>query len=236
MSLEESILHQNVRKSSAALVQKPVTTERESLKSEAAGDSSSDEEEEYIGSLPPLEHAADKSRKSKLSGNKSKTKAQLGEKLRGEIDQARTSLVGGPPPEIQLPHQGLLPLEDLFPVESGRPCFIDGECQLCGRQIFCEGDAKSVTDAKIQTFGNPHCRGCSVVDALSFQRHPFSRLVLGADSGVKTAQLKAKPHVGKRLHPTFPLPPEAGEGFGIEALQNLKKVSDGREDDSMAAK
>eukprot|EP00930_Biecheleria_cincta_P044627 TRINITY_DN30721_c0_g1_i1.p1 TRINITY_DN30721_c0_g1~~TRINITY_DN30721_c0_g1_i1.p1 ORF type:complete len:1108 (-),score=196.98 TRINITY_DN30721_c0_g1_i1:33-3356(-) len=242
MSMEETMMQHSTHKSPEAVVQKSLT--RDSLKSEA-GDSSSSEEEEYIGSVPPLEHSSRKSRVAHTAflRSKSKTKSQIGEKLRGDIEQVEQahsshSSHAGHQPEPQQPHQGLLPLEDLFPVESGQPCFVDGECQLCGRKVFCQGDEKSVMDAKIQSFGNPHCRGCSLVDAISLQRHPFARLLVGADAEVKTAPLEAKPHVGKRLHPTFPLPPESGEGFGSEALQYLKRalVSDGRDDGSTAAK
>lgn len=224
-SMEEAMMFQSARKTAEApVVKKSETKKRDTLKSKVADDSSSGGEEEYLGSLPSLDQANRTSKISEIASLRSnstqrKSLTQLGK----GTEQARASVVAEDQSDVMEPQEGLLPLEDLFPAESGKPCFENGQCQLCGRVIFCEEDAKSVRDAKIQSSGNPHCRGCSVVDALSFQRHPFSRLLLGADSGVKMAKLKAKPHVGKRMHPTFPLPPESGTAFGTQALQILKK-------------
>lgn len=63
-----------------------------------------------------------------------------------------------------------VPLEDLFEIEGGKPCIVDGVCNLCSRRIP-EGQEAGK--------GNPFCRGCSVVDFLDFRYHPFAVLLLG---------------------------------------------------------
>lgn len=58
-------------------------------------------------------------------------------------------------------------LEALFEKEGGKPCIVEGACTLCERYLGAS------------RWGNPRCRGCSIVDCLDFQEsnHPFRRLV-----------------------------------------------------------
>lgn len=57
-------------------------------------------------------------------------------------------------------------VEELFPKEAGKPAILDDVCMVC---------RKPAEDRK--RWGNPRCRGCSIVDALPFDSHPF-RLLL----------------------------------------------------------
>lgn len=56
-------------------------------------------------------------------------------------------------------------LEDLFKAEGGQPCITDGACYVCGSPAI-DG-----------TWGSPACRGCSAVDGLPFEHHPFAKLL-----------------------------------------------------------
>lgn len=90
-----------------------------------------------------------------------------------------------------------MPVEELFKVEAGKPAVVNGICQLCGR---------SREDTRL---GNPACRGCSIVDSIHLQAHPFARL-LSLDSNpygnAKVLRPRAKAHTGERLRPAFRLP------------------------------
>eukprot|EP00438_Fugacium_kawagutii_P024696 Skav235536 [mRNA] locus=scaffold3067:109719:121773:+ [translate_table: standard] len=88
----------------------------------------------------------------------------------------------------------LLPLEELFKTEGGQPAIVNGTCQLCGRNI--------------EDGGNPACRGCSIVDSINLQAHPFARLLYPESTphGAKILRPKIKPHVGERLRPSLWLP------------------------------
>jgi hypothetical protein len=63
------------------------------------------------------------------------------------------------------PDNAVFTLEDLFETEAGEPSIRDGLCRVCGRK------------GGIDSWGNPRCRGCSVVDSLAFQFHPFQCLL-----------------------------------------------------------
>jgi hypothetical protein len=56
-------------------------------------------------------------------------------------------------------------IAEIFEVEAGKPSIIDGFCALCAEE------------AGTELWGNPFCRGCSIVDSLSFQYHPFRILL-----------------------------------------------------------
>eukprot|EP00931_Biecheleriopsis_adriatica_P030562 TRINITY_DN18010_c0_g1_i2.p1 TRINITY_DN18010_c0_g1~~TRINITY_DN18010_c0_g1_i2.p1 ORF type:complete len:1065 (-),score=205.05 TRINITY_DN18010_c0_g1_i2:23-3217(-) len=120
-----------------------------------------------------------------------------------------------------------LPLEDLFPIEAGFPAIVDGECQLCGRQVHKAfrrdisdiSDSSTLSDGGLDsdgefkdpgmgTRGNPSCRGCSLVDCIKFKDHPFARLLLRREPAKKTLPLEAKPITGMRISPAFPPPPK----------------------------
>merc|ERR1712151_1314520 len=49
------------------------------------------------------------------------------------------------------------PIEELLRVEAGQPCIQDGVCVLCCNQV------------NPRQWGLPRCRGCSIVDAMSFE-------------------------------------------------------------------
>jgi len=217
-SIEEQLQHHDALWTAA----RKAAWRNSQIAGHTAEEDSSSGEEEYVGSLSVLDQAKRQSKIMGVTRSEPLPKKSVVRQVE-QLGRGGTPEIVSLPNEIPLPEDGMLPLEDLFPIESGKPCFEDGECQLCGRKIFCEDDGKSVRDAKILSFGNPHCRGCSVVDALSFQQHPFSRLLLGADPGVKMAKLKAKPYAGKRMHPTFPLPPEPGATFCTNALQTIHR-------------
>ncbi|CAJ1339766.1 unnamed protein product [Effrenium voratum] len=98
----------------------------------------------------------------------------------------------------------LLPLEDLFKVEAGRPAVEDGVCQLCGR---CAPGSESGAPAVSVAWGDPCCRGCSVVDCLHLEDHPFARLMFPrAMPGVRILRPKAAPCSGARVRPAFEAP------------------------------
>jgi len=91
----------------------------------------------------------------------------------------------------------VMPLDDLLKVEASLPAVVHGVCQLCERSIQ-EGH-----------FGNPACRGCSIVDPISLQAHPFARLLYLDSNPYGNAKLlrpKVKPQMGERLRPAFQLP------------------------------
>lgn len=91
----------------------------------------------------------------------------------------------------------VMPVEELFKMEAGKPAVVSGICQLCGR---------SREDNRL---GNPACRGCSIVDSIHLQAHPFAGL-LSLDSNpygnAKILRPRAKAHIGERLRPAFRLP------------------------------
>eukprot|EP00812_Abedinium_dasypus_P011352 NODE_4913_length_629_cov_265.069686.p1 GENE.NODE_4913_length_629_cov_265.069686~~NODE_4913_length_629_cov_265.069686.p1 ORF type:complete len:154 (-),score=20.55 NODE_4913_length_629_cov_265.069686:150-611(-) len=64
------------------------------------------------------------------------------------------------------PAATLCSVDDLIVLEAGQLCIQDGRCMLCRRE--CPAGR----------WGNPRCRGCSIVDKLPFERHPFSALLL----------------------------------------------------------
>lgn len=191
----------------------------------AVEDSSSGEEEVYLGSLPSRGLSDRKSNISDVVHLQSQQASKAMFKPYIDLHSADGSEQGEHAQSSTAP-QGL-PLEDLFPIESGtgRSCFVEGECDLCGRQIFSPEDQKKAMDAKLLCFGNPYCRGCSVADALSFKEHPFSRLILGTKNGSEFKKLTAKPHVGKRMHSTFPPPPVcSGSDFETKVLKTLRPL------------
>lgn len=90
----------------------------------------------------------------------------------------------------------VMPVEELFKVEAGKPAVVNGVCQLCGR---------SREDSRL---GNPACRGCSIVDSIHLQAHPFARLLSDSNpyGNAKVLRPRAKAHTGERLRPAFQLP------------------------------
>merc|ERR1712137_937671 len=69
-------------------------------------------------------------------------------------------------------------LDDLVAVEGARPCIVHGLCTLCTRQV----DPTS--------WGNPGCRGCSIVDILPFEKHPFGALLKHNLDGVQNVTIQ----------------------------------------------
>ena len=90
----------------------------------------------------------------------------------------------------------IMPVEDLFKVEAGKPAVLQGICQLCGKS--CEDKRP----------GNPACRGCSIVDSIHMQAHPFARLMYDSNpyGNAKILRPKAKAQSGERLRAAFRLP------------------------------
>mmetsp|Transcript_72179 Transcript_72179/g.215384 ORF Transcript_72179/g.215384 Transcript_72179/m.215384 type:complete len:97 (+) Transcript_72179:1-291(+) len=54
----------------------------------------------------------------------------------------------------------------------GEPCIAQEVCRLCGRQ------------APAEHWGHARCHGCSVVDMLNLQDHPFKPLLLDWPPGM----------------------------------------------------
>jgi len=97
-----------------------------------------------------------------------------------------------------------------------RFCVVDDKCRICER-VFLPGD-----------FGNPQCRGCSIVDRLPFEQHLFRKLLIltpeeklqgrGADPPLKTRRHVLTPppmgtsHALRRQLPPAPHPPQISEG------------------------
>jgi len=71
------------------------------------------------------------------------------------------------------------PLEDLFQAEAGLPTISKGRCTLCGENTLrCP-------------WGNPGCRGCSIIDGLTLDMHPLSNLIRQRPGGSKVGKPKA---------------------------------------------
>jgi len=71
------------------------------------------------------------------------------------------------------------PLEDLFQAEAGLPTISKGCCTLCGENTLqCP-------------WGNPGCRGCSIIDSLTLDMHPLSNLIKETPQSSKLSKPKA---------------------------------------------
>jgi len=113
----------------------------------------------------------------------------------------------------KLPDDHLLPLEDLFGPEGGKLAIVDDECTLCGRYLTSTEDGaeamgSSGLEAATQLcMGDPHCRGCSHIDVLNLEQHPFARIIFGPEPGKHIIPPIAKRHVGSKLRAAFSPPP-----------------------------
>ncbi|CAE8620891.1 unnamed protein product [Polarella glacialis] len=113
----------------------------------------------------------------------------------------------------KLPDDQLLPLEDLFGPEGGKLAIVDDECTLCGRYLTSTEDGaeemgSSGLEAATQLcMGDPHCRGCSHIDVLNLEQHPFARIIFGPEPGKHIIPPIAKRHVGSKLRAAFSPPP-----------------------------
>merc|ERR1712190_169533 len=75
----------------------------------------------------------------------------------------------------------------------GTLCVVDDFCKLCRRRVRCG------------RWGNPKCRGCSIVDRLSFEHHPFYHLLVDHASDIKLqAPVAEWPHMVSRADLTPP--------------------------------
>jgi len=71
------------------------------------------------------------------------------------------------------------PLEDLFQAEAGLPTISKERCTLCSENTLrCP-------------WGNPGCRGCSIIDGLTLEMHPLSNLIKETPRGIKISKPKA---------------------------------------------
>lgn len=71
------------------------------------------------------------------------------------------------------------PLEDLFQAEAGLPTILKGNCTLCGENTLQ------------YPWGNPGCRGCSIIDSLTLDMHPLSNLIKETTRGIRISKPKA---------------------------------------------
>jgi len=140
------------------------------------------------------------------------------------------------------PAGGMLPVEDLFKYEAGKPAITAGQCRLCER-ILSDG-SREVQAIDLLTKGNPLCRGCSIIDAMQLLKHPFTRLMSSTDNNVarvggkrgKLMRPKAKPHAGDRFRSTYsPVPRPMPSGLGAHMVLGTRhgqKASERDEEDS----
>lgn len=82
------------------------------------------------------------------------------------------------------------------------PCIEDSECTVCGNHYVPN------------QWGSARCRGCSIVDAVGFQHHPWATMLQGWPSGIRPeVQAAQAPHQITRLDLT---PPPIGTWEGAK--------------------
>lgn len=102
----------------------------------------------------------------------------------------------------------LMPVEELFKVEGGCRAIAEKEGGLEGVKGVCQlCDRTGGLNQGIASWGNPRCRGCSIVDAINLKAHPFARLLQPeCHTNAKILRPKAKAQLGARLRAVFTLP------------------------------
>merc|ERR1711972_1244426 len=97
-------------------------------------------------------------------------------------------------------------IEELFEAEAGKPCVLNGVCTICG---YLAGKT---------AWGNPKCRGCSVVDSLDFKHHPFRALLVeSTQSAPKPAHIAGEfPKFIERCNLSPPLLGSLGQMYRNE--------------------
>lgn len=76
------------------------------------------------------------------------------------------------------------------PYDIGQPWVVEGKCRRCSSQV----DASS--------WGKPSCAGCSVVDAIDYERHFFRALLVDPPEGLHPdGQLRARQVSDGSFHP-----------------------------------
>lgn len=83
--------------------------------------------------------------------------------------------------EEEAPEFQAMRVEELLEMEAGRPCVVNGMCTICRRTVGA------------LIWNNTRCRGCSLVDALAFEYHPFKRLLTSPKNILKLMGAPSEP-------------------------------------------